>query len=341
MRSSLAARILLALDQVLIVLLLMVNISFQPHGVHSRRVEFWWAGKKEKGPNRTTEQELEADKARLEAAPDEDKPRIIAAMKAEKKKAAQEAAAAAEQEAEAEMQEQLKRACRVYPDPDKNPEHQGPFRLSLCLPKRNSINCTWRRSRSEAEEDRAAVRALAPKGAQAMEAAIREIKVPAKKLKSENAETKSQKRRKQQENRDDLHRQLDENEIEWSASALSMKDNAEMTFKLWSTEPIYQDQPADLPPMLQCLAQFETLKYVGGLRPCEGLPLNDKRLDQQSCSFRTVHTKQVLLRDLEKAPKHLIFEPNIFPAEIVPIVIALRGVGVISKTFASLRQLRM
>ena len=320
----------------------MVLISIYPHGVDSWRVEFWWAGKQHKGPNKPTEEEAELDKARLEAAPDEDKPGIITAMKAERKKAAQEAAAAAEQEAEAEIQAQLKRACRVYPDPDKmRPEHQGPFRLSLRLPKRNSINCAWRRSRSEAEEDRATVRALAPKGAQAMEAAIREIKVPAKKLKSENAETKSQKRRKQQENRDDLHRQLDENEIEWSASALSMKDNAEMIFKLWSTEPIYQDQPADLPPMLQCLAQFETLKYVGGLRPCEGLPLNDKRLDQQSCSFRTVHTKQVLLRDLEKAPKHLIFEPNIFPAEIVPIVIALRGVGVISKTFASLRQLRM
>ena len=69
---SLVARILWSVAQVLIVLLLMVKISFQPHGVHSRRVEFKWAGKKEKAPNRTTEQELEADKARLEAAPDED-----------------------------------------------------------------------------------------------------------------------------------------------------------------------------------------------------------------------------------------------------------------------------
>ena len=85
-----------------------------------------------------------------------------------------------------------------------------------------------------------------------MEAAIGEIEGTAKTLQSENTETESQKRRRQQENRDEMNRQLDENEIEWSASALSMKDNAWMIFKFWSTEPIYQDQPADLPPMLQC-----------------------------------------------------------------------------------------
>ena len=288
----------------------MVLISIYPHGVDSWRVEFWWAGKQHKGPNKPTEEEAELDKARLEAAPDEDKPGIITAMKAERKKAAQEAAAAAEQEAEAEIQAQLKRACRVYPDPDKNPEHQGPFRLSLRLHRRNPIDCTWRRSRSEAEEDRAAVRALAPKGAQAMEAAIREIKGPAKRLQSENTETESQKRRRQEENRDELNRQLEENEIKWSASALSMKDNAWMIFKFWSTEPTYQDQPADLPPMLQCLAQFETLKYVGGLRPCEGLPLNDKRLIQQRCR-RAKRRPKECQKEAKKRPRNQNYGPII------------------------------
>ena len=95
----------------------MVQIRIDPNGTESKRVRFKLAGRQHKGPNRTLE-EAKADKARLEAAPDEDKPRIIAAMKAEKKKAAQEAAAAAEQEAEAEMQAELRGACRIYPDPD-------------------------------------------------------------------------------------------------------------------------------------------------------------------------------------------------------------------------------
>ena len=119
----------------------MVNISFQPHGVHSRRVEFWWAGKKEKGPNRTTEQELEADKARLEAAPDEDKPGIITAMKAEKKKADQEAEAQQKAEEAKKETEQLPSKLHVR-------RHYEGYRVVFKHP----IHTKWVPTRSSAAE---------------------------------------------------------------------------------------------------------------------------------------------------------------------------------------------
>ena len=82
---------MLALAQALLVLQLMPEISVVPNGDQSWRVQFRWKGDVPKGPNRPTKEEAELDKARLEAAPDEDKPGIITAMKAEKKKAMQEA----------------------------------------------------------------------------------------------------------------------------------------------------------------------------------------------------------------------------------------------------------
>ena len=88
---SLTPSISLILAQALIVIALMVKIGIDgTNGAQSQRV-FFWAGKTYRGPNRTTQQELDADKARLEAAPDEDKPRIVRAMHDEKKKAMQEA----------------------------------------------------------------------------------------------------------------------------------------------------------------------------------------------------------------------------------------------------------
>ena len=51
--------------------------------IYDRRVEFW-KGKQYKGPVRNTQQELDADKSRLEAAPDENKEGIVRAMHAEK-----------------------------------------------------------------------------------------------------------------------------------------------------------------------------------------------------------------------------------------------------------------
>ena len=91
--QSLAVRILLALAQAFMLLLLMVKIGVTKHGAQSWRVDFWFSGSSHQGPNRPTKEEAELDKARLEAAPDEDKPGIITAMKAEKKKAMQEAEA--------------------------------------------------------------------------------------------------------------------------------------------------------------------------------------------------------------------------------------------------------
>ena len=85
----------------------MVKISTFPNGVHSQRVEFWWAGEQHKGPNRKTREEVNADKARLETAPNEDLPGIIAAMKAEKKKAEQEAKAQKKAEEEKKETEHL------------------------------------------------------------------------------------------------------------------------------------------------------------------------------------------------------------------------------------------
>ena len=70
----------------------MVQIRIDPHGTESKRVRFKLAGRQHKGPNRTLEEAL-ADKARLDAAPDEGKPGIITAMHDEKKKADQEAEA--------------------------------------------------------------------------------------------------------------------------------------------------------------------------------------------------------------------------------------------------------
>ena len=70
---------MLALAQVLFVLQLMPQIGVVQNGVDSWRVQFWWKGDVPKGPNRTTKEEAHADKARLEAAPDEDKPGIITA----------------------------------------------------------------------------------------------------------------------------------------------------------------------------------------------------------------------------------------------------------------------
>ena len=84
--QSLAVRILLALAQAFMLLLLMVKIGVTKHGAQSWRVDFWFSGSSHQGPNRPTKEEADLDKARLEAAPDEDKPGIIAAIKAEKKK---------------------------------------------------------------------------------------------------------------------------------------------------------------------------------------------------------------------------------------------------------------
>ena len=68
----------------------MVQIRIDSNGTESKRVRFKLAGRQHKGPNRTLGKAL-ADKARLEAAPDEDKPGIVRAMHDEKKKAMQEA----------------------------------------------------------------------------------------------------------------------------------------------------------------------------------------------------------------------------------------------------------
>ena len=84
---------MLALAQALLVLQLMPEIGVVPNGDQSWRVQFRWKGDVPKGPNRPTKEDAELDKARLEAAPDEDKPGIITAMKAEKKKINQEAEA--------------------------------------------------------------------------------------------------------------------------------------------------------------------------------------------------------------------------------------------------------
>ena len=68
---SLTPSISLILAQALIVIALMVKIGIDgTNGAQSQRV-FFWAGKTYRGPNRTTQQELDADKARLEAAPDD------------------------------------------------------------------------------------------------------------------------------------------------------------------------------------------------------------------------------------------------------------------------------
>ena len=77
---------MLALAQALFVLQLMPQIGVVQNGVDSWRVQFWWKGDALTVPNRPTMEEAELDKARLEAAPDEDKPGIITAIEAEKKK---------------------------------------------------------------------------------------------------------------------------------------------------------------------------------------------------------------------------------------------------------------
>ena len=100
----------------------MPEIGVVPNGDQSWRVQFRWKGDVPKGPNRPTKEEAELDKARLEAAPDEDKPGIITAMKAEKKKAAQEAEA--QQKAEEARKETKKLLSKLHVRP-----HFGGYRV--------------------------------------------------------------------------------------------------------------------------------------------------------------------------------------------------------------------
>ena len=105
---------MLALAQALLVLQLMPEIGVVPNGDQSWRVQFRWKGDVPKGPNRPTKEEAELDKARLEAAPDEDKPGTITAMKAEKKKINQEAEAQEKAEEAKKETEHLPLGLRVH-----------------------------------------------------------------------------------------------------------------------------------------------------------------------------------------------------------------------------------
>ena len=140
--QSLAVRILLALAQAFMLLLLMVKIGVTKHGAQSWRVDFWFSGSSHQGPNRPTKEEAELDKARLEAAPDEDKPGIITGMKAEKKKAMQEAEAQQKAEEAKKQTEHLLSKPQIryhyggYREIFKHPTHttRGPNRSKAAEP---------------------------------------------------------------------------------------------------------------------------------------------------------------------------------------------------------------
>ena len=132
---------MLALAQALFVLQLMPQIGVVQNGVDSWRVQFWWKGDALTVPNRPTMEEAELDKARLEAAPDEDKPGIITAIEAEKKKA--------EQEAEAQQKaEEAKKETEQLPSKLYVRRHYAGYRMVFKHP----IHTKWVPTRSSAAE---------------------------------------------------------------------------------------------------------------------------------------------------------------------------------------------
>ena len=300
---SLTPSISLILAQALIVIALMVKIGIDgTNGAQSQRV-FFWAGKTYRGPNRTTQQELDADKARLEAAPDEDKPGIIAAMHAEKKKAMQEAEAEqTAEEAEKETAHLLSKLHIRY--------HYGGYRVIFEHPTHTTPGPNRSRTaepdltdddlKERAQKDRQKVVDAAWDGMSASDVAqlVKSLKPnlnqkrPAGLADEGNLQEQQRKRKTRQEKQEDrqmTRESLKSGRVAKGADVFFAKDLADFLFKLHIGEgAATRKQKFDS----RCLAQLCVLSYIYASRVIDIFELPPENLIQDKQEFKAINYKR-------------------------------------------------
>ena len=294
---------MLALAQALIVLQLMPEIKAVSHGARSWREQFRWKGDVPKGPNRPTKEEAELDKARLEAAPDEDKPGIIAAMKAEKKKADQEAEAQQKAEEARKETKQLLSKLHVrrnyggYRVIFEHPPHTkcGPTRSSAAFP-----DLTDNELQERAQKDRQKVfdKAWDDMSASDVAQLVDSLKTSPNKKRpvglADEGDLQEQQRKKKTrqeklEDRERTREMLRSEKVAKGADVFHAKDLADLFFKLHIAEgATTRKQEHDS----KCLAQLGVLSYMYASRVIDVFELQLENLIQDRREVKMINYKR-------------------------------------------------